>query len=169
MLEILGKKENEKSLKKACRPLLFWQMQELENAFHFFMPDLPEIEPLFLEYDELTAIGEAYKERGPLNILDVLNTLEELAPEFAGIEVAESVKLLRTRLSQSRGLILEVGGKPVYFMRDETLTTINFLDFYRDSLADKIKTFTPEKNGENTVEKNKNTNPGLRLSGTGGS
>jgi triphosphoribosyl-dephospho-CoA synthetase len=168
MLEILGKEKNEKPLKDS-RPGLFWQMQELENAFHFFMAELPEIEPLFLEYDELTAIGEAYKERGPLNILDVLDTLEKLAPEFAGIEVAEGVKLLRTRLSQSQGLILEVEGKPFYFMRDETLKTINFLDFYRDSLADKIKIFSAEGNGENIIEKNKNTNPGLRLSGTGGS
>lgn len=150
---------------KDCRPEVFWQMRELENAFHFFMPKLPAVEPLFLEYDELTAIGEAYKERGPLNILDVLNTLEKLAPDFAGIEVAESVKLLRIRLSQSRGLMLEVGEKPFYFMRDETLKTINFLDFYKDSLADKIK--TPEEHGENIIEKNKNTNPGLRLSGTG--
>lgn len=166
MLEILGKKKNEKPLKNS-RPQLFWQMRELENAFHFFMPELPEVEPLFLEYDELTAIGEAYRERGPLNILDVLNKLEELAPDFAGIEVAEGVKLLRTRLSQSRGLILEVGGKIVYFMRDATLQKMNFLDFYRDRLMDKIKIFTPEENGENTVENNKNTNTGLRLSGTG--
>ncbi len=166
MLPFLGKEKNEKSLKDS-RPQLFWQMRELENAFHFFMPELPAVEPLFLEYDELTAIGEAYKERGPLNILDVLNTLEELAPEFAGIEVVGGVKLLRTRLSQSRGLILEVGGKIVYFMRDATLQKMNFLDFYRDRLMDKIK--TPEENGENIIENNKNTNPGLRLSGTGGS
>ncbi len=138
MLPILGKEEEKpESLEKK----LFWQMKKLENAFHFFMTDPPEIEPLFIEYDELTAIGEAYKKHGPLNILDVLNMLEELAPDFAGVDVTEGVKLIRRRLTRSPGLTLEIDGSPFYFMRDETLKTINFLDFYNQSLEPRLENF----------------------------
>lgn len=166
MLPTLSEKDKKSKLLKAEDKQLFWQMKNLENAFHFFMNSPAEVEQLFIEYDELTAVGEAYKERGPLNILDVLDMLEELSPDFAGIDVTEGVKLIRKRLARSPGLTLEICGQPFYFMRNETLQTMNFLDFYNESLMPRMKNSQLEAHEKNTAQKNQTANPGLRISGT---
>jgi len=112
----------------------FWLLEKLDNAFYFFMPAMPDTEPLFVEFDELTASSAAYKERGPLHMLDMLENLEELHPGFSGVEVSDNIKLVRQRWSKSSGLSLEIDGKTTCFMKNSTLETINFLDFYNDFL-----------------------------------
>ena len=109
-----------------------WELQELENAFYFFIPDNPDAEPLFVEFDELTAAGSAYVDRGPLNMLDMLTKLEEISPGFAGIKISENMKLTRQRWSRSAGLSLEIDGKTVSFLKEATLETVNFFDFYQN-------------------------------------
>jgi len=137
-LTILGGIKNSGIQPRNGEQSFFWQMEELENAFHFSMPAQPEVESLFIEFDELTAAGTAYKERGPLNMLDLLLSLETLAPGFQGIILNHQARLLRQRLSRSSGLSLEIAGKTIIFQKEETLKTVNFLDFFNDFLKPRI-------------------------------
>ena len=116
---------------------IFWELEELQNAFYFFVR-FSNTEPFFVEFDELTAAGSAYKTRGPLNMMDMLEILEELSPGFAGINLPSDARLIRRRLSRSPGLSLEIPGESGIFMKEATLKTINFLDFYRETLKPEL-------------------------------
>lgn len=109
-------------------------MEELENAFRFFLAGSPEQE-LFVEHDELIAAGAAYSEQPPINILDILEKLEKLAPDFYGVHISENITLIRKRLEFSPGLALIVENKTKFFLKNETLTTMNFLDFFQEYLT----------------------------------
>ena len=110
-----------------------WKMEEMGNAFRFYVEDKNELE-LLIEKDELAAVGVAYEKRQPLSILDIMNRLEELSPKFAVIEISEEISLIRKRLALSRGLVMRREDSSNFFMKDETLDTINFLDFYEEYL-----------------------------------
>ena len=114
-----------------------WQMEEMKNAFRFFLIGLPDKE-LFVEHDELIAAGTAYSEQPPLNILDILEKLEKLAPDFHGVQISENINLIRKRLEFSPGLTLIVDKKNELFLKDETLTTMNFLDFFQEYLTTEL-------------------------------
>lgn len=135
-LGIIGGKN--RGIKGSVRGKAIWKLEVLTNAFKFYIPNLPDIE-LFLEYDELAAAGPAYDQKPPLNILDVLQRLEELAPDFYGVQMSEDTLLIRKRLRLSKGL--HVNGRENIFMKDDTLETINFLDFYNEFLK-------PDQGGE---------------------
>ncbi len=135
-LSIIG--GGKSGIKGSVRGKAIWKLETLTNAFKFYIPNLPDRE-LFVEHDELAAAGPAYDQKPPLNILDVLDKLEELAPDFHGIQISEKIMLIRKRLQLSQGL--HVNGRENIFMKDETLKTINFLDFYDDFLK-------PDNEGE---------------------
>jgi hypothetical protein len=139
-LKILGGKNDE--TRTSVNGKVVWQMEEMENAFRFFIVGSPEQE-LFVEHDELIAAGTAYSEQPPLSILDILEKLEKLAPEFHGVNVSDDVMLIRKRLALSKGLILTNGDENRLFLKDETLVTINFLDFRQEYI-----TQTSEENGK---------------------
>lgn len=136
-LKILGYTANSEDGGGENNQPIYWELEELENAFYFSVPAY-SIEPLFIEHDELTAAGPAYKQRGPLHMLDLIVMLESLAPGFVGIKISLNMTLTRQRLSRSPGLSFEVSGKTTNFMKDETLKTLNFLDFYRDIIQPKL-------------------------------
>jgi hypothetical protein len=148
-LTILGSSNNAGAQLPNGELSFFWQMEELENAVHFDMPAQPDVESLFVEFDELTAAGTAYKQRGPLNMLDLLLSLETLAPGFHGIILTDQARLMRQRLSRSSGLSLEIAGKTIIFQKEETLQTLNFLDFFNDFLKDRI---SGGLNGKDVIE-----------------
>lgn len=118
----------------AIKSAATWKMEQLDNAFRFYLSEFQDKE-LLIEYDELIAAGPAYNRQEPLNILDVLKRLEELVPNFYGVQISEDILLIRKRLELSRGLSLLNGSKQL-FMKDDTLKTINFLDFYREYISE---------------------------------
>ena len=141
-MKIIGGKDEK--IQTSVNGKVIWRMEELKNAFRFFLPGLPGKE-LFVEHDELTAAGTAYSEQPPLNILDILNKLEKLAPDFHGVHISEKVTLIRKRLEFSPGLALIIDKRNELFLKDETLTTMNFLDFFQEYL-------TPEENGKRNLQ-----------------
>ena len=131
-MKILGG-QNEK-IKTSVNGKVVWHMEEMKNAFRFFLAGFPDKE-LFVEHDELIGAGTAYSEQPPLNILDILQRLEKLAPDFHGVHISESISLIRKRLEFSPGLSLIIDEKNELFLKDETLTTMNFLDFFQEYLT----------------------------------
>jgi hypothetical protein len=136
-----------------------WKINELENAFYFFVPNTKK--EIYLEHDELSAEGEAYKERGPLNILDVVELLEEETPDFHSMVLSPAAFLIRKRLPRSTGVTLEIDGKIIIFIKDATLTTINFIDFYFDFLKPKLR---GQNEADNAAE---SQDIAIRLAGAG--
>ena len=140
-VRILGSKEKFKAQKAYGAKLVdsppAWEIKELENAFYFFVPGTNK--EIYLEHDELSAEGEAYKEQGPLNILDIVELLEEETPNFSSITLSPAAFLLRKRLPRSTGLTLEIDLETIIFIKDATLKTLNFIDFYFDFLKLKIR------------------------------
>jgi hypothetical protein len=136
-LKVIGGKKN--TIGGSVNGKVVWEMEELGNAFRFYLPNFPDTE-LFIEYDEISAAGEAYEDLSPLNMLDILKKLEQLAPNFHGVKVSKDILLIRKRLALSRGLTMSRAGKNEFFLKDNTLTTINFLDFHQQYLTN----ITPE-------------------------
>ena len=131
-MKIIGGRNGEK--KTTVNGKAVWHMDELTNAFRFYLPLSPDKE-LFVEHDELIAAGTAFSEQPPLNILDVMKKLEKLAPGFHSVNVSETIQLIRKRLELSPGLAVIVEDKNTLFLKDETLTTMNFFDFFQDFLT----------------------------------
>lgn len=131
-MKIIGGKDEK--IKTSVNGKVVWRMEEMKNAFRFFLVGLPDKE-LFVEHDELIGAGTAYSAKPPLNILDILERLEKLAPDFHGVQISENVSLIRKRLEFSPGLALIVDEKNDLFLKDETLTTMNFLDFFQEYLT----------------------------------
>lgn len=131
-MKIIGGQDEK--IKTSVNGKVVWRMEEMKNAFRFFLAGLPDKE-LFVEHDELIGAGTAYSAKPPLNILDILERLEKLAPDFHGVQISENVSLIRKRLEFSPGLALIVDEKNDLFLKDETLTTMNFLDFFQEYLT----------------------------------
>ena len=129
-----------------------WQMEKLKNSFRFHLKDQPKIE-LFIEHDEMTGAGEAYEFSDPLNMLDIMKKLEELAPNFHSIQISEKIKLIRKRLPSSKGIEIINGGSRADddFMKDPTLATINFLDFHDTFLTPKAECTHDSKETDTSV------------------
>ena len=142
MLEILGgeseKKEEAKGEKNGA---VNWKIKTWGNAFQFYVEGHPETE-MFLEFDELKAAGKAYELKKPLNILDVLERLEQLAPGLEKIEAGGAV-LIRKHFRDHSGIFVK-GRDDGLFMKDDTLKTINFLDFH-DEILNNTPKLLPEE------------------------
>ena len=133
-MKIIGGSGKEKTIQNK----VVWKLEELYNAFRFYLPNIPDKE-LLIEHDELTAAGPAYSEEEPLNFLDVIKRLEEMTPKFYGIQASDQALLIRKRLALSQGLEMKNGSKQL-FMKDATLKTVNFLDFYHHYISENATT-----------------------------
>jgi len=126
MIKIIGSKNRQRTggnpLSERC-----WRLEEIGSSF-CFSSDV--CEELFLEHDELAAVGPAYENKMPWNLLNVLDSLEKLLPGFSRIIISENISLIRKRQAHSPALILEIDGKKADILKEPTLETINFLDFY---------------------------------------
>lgn len=138
----------------------FWQLRKMSNAFNFFIIG-NESSRLFLEYDELAAVGPAYENKNPWCFLDVLRKLETLVSGYSGIIISDSIRLIRIRDEHCPGLLLEISGTEGEFLKDDTLNTLNFLDFYEKSLL----TETGGVNEQKITGNEKNSGPDLQISG----
>jgi len=156
-MNILGKSSRPKPKSKTVNQVSIC-LEELENAFRFFAERYPEKE-IFIEHDELTAAGPAYKEQGPLSMLDVLSMLEKLSADFERLIISSAIIVIRKRLGDSSGVVVENDDKQVCFMKDATLKTFNFLDFYNEILKPQLS----ESDGK-IIEINPGADSGVRVS-----
>lgn len=135
MIEIIGsKKRRHRGGKQPAERC--WKLEEIGKSFCFSSPFCDE---LYLEYNELAAIGKAYENNTVWHLMDVLNSLEKLLPGFTRIIISDKISLIRKRQADSPALIVEIDGRKVNILKEPTLAVLNFLDFYEDDLKPHFK------------------------------
>lgn len=108
---------------------IIWEMKELKYSFFFVCA--AKSEEVFFENDELLAtIGSAYESTNPLTVISVLNTLEEVTPDFRGVTVKGSSVELKRRRDKKGGISIIKDGQINDFISEKNLEQMCFFDLY---------------------------------------